>query len=154
MKKNFAKLLTLCLAFMLMLAIPASAKTYPLTDFRITGYYDSSKNIYTQNGGTISKSKGPLVIDTVMYGNGRIYNDGVYLDGAPLSPSSNFSIKSEVLQMDPDYNITKWKYTITLKPEHGTDYTKQLSNGSHTLKIVCFGARNPIISTITFNVVD
>lgn len=153
MKKIFTKILTLCLACMLMMmAVPvksyAATKTYPLTSFDIAKYGDS-QNTYRNDGGTISKSKGPLVLQAIRYGNGHIDNDGIFLDGQALLPSS-FIKSVDVLEWDDDYNGTKWKDTITLK----TPYTKELSNGSHTIKVVCWGAQRPIVDTITFNVVD
>lgn len=155
MKKFFTKILTLCLTCMLMMSIPAAARTYyPLKSFNIAKYGDS-EHTYTKDGCTISKSKGPLKFEAIRYGSGDINNDGVYLDGNCLSPSRCFSKSVDVLEMDDDYNGTKWKDTITLKPEHGSDYTKELSNGSHTLKVVCWGSGSrPIVDTVTFNVVD
>lgn len=152
MKKFFTKIMTLCLSFMLILAVPSSAsiitKIYPLGAFSISKYYDKQTS-YTRNGGNISKSKCPLTVEAGMFGNGIVYNDGVYIDDVLVTPT--YCDKDLLLMSrDNDDNPMTWKYVFKIDEL----YMQRLSNGKHTFKAVCFGPKDPIISTITFNLTD
>lgn len=137
---------------MLLMAIPVTshaATAFPLTNFDIKQYSDAAHS-YTTDNGTIYKSKAPLAFEAIQAGNGGI-DGSLFMDGVQLS-KSDYTDNLFVYKRNFDGDVTQWGHLIVFKPY----VLKELSNGKHTVKAICWGHNvgGPIPDTFTFNLVE
>ncbi|MGO5064749.1 hypothetical protein [Clostridium sp. LCP25S3_F8] len=130
----------------------ARVKAPSLTQFYITQYRDNIATYY-KNGANIKRSNlSSLKFQTTQTGSGKI--SYLAIDGKELSLPSGYDYNKTYSETSGNI-VTKWRTDVTIK----NSVISKLSNGTHTVKVVCAGDKwdmnsRVITDTLTFNLVD
>lgn len=132
--KKIIKILTVCLACMMMMSFPAFAsKTFLLESFQITYYGDQVHQWSAfKSNKLIQRSKLALTFQAIQKGNGNI--SSVSIDGKELS-YSDYDDRKVAYETNDNSEITAWKHTVRIKPYVMDD----MKNGIHKVTVVCAG---------------